>query len=119
MSTPRSRPLVFTAGLIALAMIVGIYCWSIGLQETITLIGCLPVLLGAVTANQLTKRSEGCRGSLPVYTLVRCYEGTLAFVNSTGYLVPTVASGANAFAGVMVKDADNSGGSSGDVKGEF
>lgn len=72
----------------------------------------------AVTANQLITRRDDCRGALPA-AAVRLYEGTLAFVSVTGYLINVVASGQNPFAGVMVADCDNSSGSAGDKTGEF
>lgn len=73
----------------------------------------------AVTANQVVKRQDGCRASLPVYQSNTLYEGTLAFVNSTGYGVGSTGSGVNAFAGVVVTEADNASGASGDVKVEL
>lgn len=113
--TPRTRTLVTAASLLTLAMIGGFYCWSIGLRETLTFVGSIPLLIGAVTAGQLIKRQEGCRSGLPVYQAVTIYEGTLVFINSSGYAVGIVASGANPFAGVAIKEADNSAGQDGDV----
>lgn len=72
----------------------------------------------AVTANQLTKRQEGCRGNCPV-DAVHLYEGTMAFFNTDGYLSGIVNSGANVFAGIMIAEVDNSAGSAGDLKGEY
>lgn len=73
----------------------------------------------AVTANQLIKRQEGCKGSAPVEEATHLYQGTLAFFNASGYLVGIVASGANPFAGVMIGEADNSSGADGAINGEF
>lgn len=56
----------------------------------------------AVTANQLTKRQEGCRKWYPVAASTVIYEGTLNFVTVTGYLDDDTASGANRFAGVAL-----------------
>jgi len=71
----------------------------------------------AVTANQLTKRQEGCRVSYPA-AAANLYEGSLAFINSAGYLDDDTATGANAFAGIVVAQCDNSGGSAGDLNAE-
>lgn len=73
----------------------------------------------AVTANQIVKRQDGCRGSLPVAAAINIYEGTLVFSTVLGYLTNVIASGVNAFCGVAIKQADNSSGSAGDKKGEF
>ena len=72
----------------------------------------------AVTANQVVKRQDGCRQQYPVLASTRIYEGTLVFVGTTGYADDDTASGANQFAGVAVKEADNSNGSSGDIQVE-
>lgn len=73
----------------------------------------------AVTANQIVKRREDCRNALPVAASTRLYEGTLAFVNSSGFAAAVTASGVNAFAGISVNDVDNSSGSAGDLSAEF
>lgn len=73
----------------------------------------------AVTANQLIKRQDGCKGSAPVEESTHLYQGTLAFFNSAGYLDDDVASGANPFAGMMIAEADNSSGADGAINGEF
>jgi hypothetical protein len=73
----------------------------------------------AVTANQLIVRAEGCMGSAPVAASTRLYQGTLAFINASGYLESTTGSGANRFAGVNIKDTDNSSGSAGDLTAEL
>jgi len=69
----------------------------------------------AVTANQIVKRADGCRRSFPVAASTRIYEGTLVFVNASGYADDDTATGVNGFAGVAVAEADNSSGSAGDV----
>lgn len=72
----------------------------------------------AVTANQLTKRQEGCRRSFLVAASTTIYEGTLNFTTVTGYLDDDTASGANHFAGIAVAYVDNASGSAGDKTGE-
>jgi len=72
----------------------------------------------AVTANQLTKRQEGCRKSFPIAASTTIYEGTLNFVTVTGYLDDDTASGANRFAGVALAYKDNAAGSAADLQGE-
>lgn len=69
----------------------------------------------AVTQNQPVQRQEGCRGSLPVAQSTTLYEGTLAYVNSSGYADDDTNSGANDFAGVVINPEDNSSGSNGDL----
>lgn len=71
----------------------------------------------AVTANQIMKRQDGNREHYPA-AAANLYEGTLAFINASGYLDSVTATGLNRFAGVMVAQCDNSGGSAGDLKGE-
>jgi hypothetical protein len=73
----------------------------------------------AVTENKLIKRQDGEKGNCPVEEAVHLYQGTLAFFNSAGYLVGIVAGGANPFAGLMIKEADNSTGADGAINGEF
>lgn len=73
----------------------------------------------AVTANQLLKRQEGCKGNAPVAASTHLYQATLAFFNASGYLVGIVASGANPFAGVVISEVDNSAGSNADLNCEF
>lgn len=72
----------------------------------------------AVTANQLITRAVGDRRSIPVAASTRIYEGTLVFINAAGYADDDTATGVNAFAGVAVKEADNSSGSAGDISVE-
>jgi predicted RecA/RadA family phage recombinase len=51
---------------------------------------------------------------------VNLYAGTLAFFDaSTGYIVADDNAGANAFAGVVYQQCDNSGGSAGDLEVEL
>lgn len=73
----------------------------------------------AVSANQLITRQAGLRRSAPVLTAVILYEGTLVFIDSAGYAVPTTGTGANRFAGIAIKEYDNSGGASGDLDAEL
>lgn len=79
----------------------------------------------AVTANQVTKRREGERTAYPVAASTNIYEGTLVFINSSGYASDATATGVNGFAGIAVTQSDNSSGSAGDkwvevyTEGEF
>ena len=68
----------------------------------------------AVTANQITKRQDGARRSYPVAASTNIYEGTLVFINASGYADDDTATGVNGFAGIAVAQADNSSGSAGD-----
>lgn len=72
----------------------------------------------AVSANQLISRKQGCREAFPVAASTRIYEGTLVFLNVSGYADDDTASGANPFAGLAIKEADNSAGGAGDIKVE-
>lgn len=72
----------------------------------------------AVTANQIVKRAEACRKSYPVAASTHIYEGTLVFINSSGYADDDTASGVNKFAGVAISEVDNSSGSNGDLSVE-
>ena len=67
----------------------------------------------AVTANQITKRQDGARRSYPVAASTNIYEGTLVFINASGYADDDTATGVNGFAGIAVAQADNSSGSAG------
>lgn len=80
----------------------------------------LTAMIGmAVTANQVTRRQDGNRVGLPVAASTKLYEGTMAFINSTGYADDDTASGANEFAGIVISYVDNSGGSAGDLNCEL
>lgn len=72
----------------------------------------------AVTANQIVRRQDGGRVSLPA-AVANLYEGTLAFVNASGYADDDTGTGANRFAGVVIKQVDNSAGSAGDLTAEL
>lgn len=72
----------------------------------------------SVTANQLLKRQDGCKESYPVAASTHIYQGTLVFVNATGYGDDDSASGANRFVGVAIGEVDNSSGADGDLKVE-
>lgn len=72
----------------------------------------------AVTANQLIKRQDGCKRSYPVEEATTIYAGTLVFVNAAGYACDVTATGVNAFVGVAIAKADNSGGADGAVEVE-
>lgn len=71
----------------------------------------------AVTANQLTKRQEGCRRSYPA-AAVHIYEGTLVYLTAAGYATDVTATGVNGFVGIAVAEVDNSAGSAGDLNVE-
>lgn len=73
----------------------------------------------AVTANQLIAMQDGDLSSYPVAATIHHYQGTLAFVTAAGYSSDVVASGANVFAGIVITEADNSSGSSGDINVEL
>lgn len=68
----------------------------------------------AVTANQVVKRQERGRRAYPVEENVRIYEGSLVFINAAGYADVDDAAGLNRFAGIAVKECDNTGGADGD-----
>lgn len=72
----------------------------------------------AVTANQLIKMQDGDKVSIPVAASTRIYQGTLVFINASGYADDDTATGVNAFAGIAVAEADNSSGSNGDIEVE-
>lgn len=72
----------------------------------------------AVTANQLTKRQEGCRVHHPVAASTTIYEGTIAFLTPSGYLDDDTGTAANRFGGITLAYVDNASGSAGDVKAE-
>lgn len=73
----------------------------------------------AVSANQITKRSNAERASGPVAEATHLYGGTLAFYNASGYVDDDTNSGANIFAGVVLEEQDNSAGSNGDLIAEL
>lgn len=74
----------------------------------------------AVTANQLLTNSGECeRDGCPAAASTRFYQGTFAFYNASGYLDDDTASGVNRFAGIIIKEVDNSSGAAGDLKPEF
>lgn len=73
----------------------------------------------AVTANQVTRRQDGCLGNGPVEEATTLYEGTLCYFNAAGYLVGSTGTGQNRFAGVTRQKYDNSLGEDGDVNAEF
>lgn len=73
----------------------------------------------AVSANQVRAVQPPDRGSAPLAATTQLYEGTLGFTNTSGLLVGTTGSGANRFAGLLAKEADNSAGAAGDVKAEL
>ena len=72
----------------------------------------------AVTANQIIVRQDDCRASHPVEESTRIYEGTGVFVNASGYADDDTGSGVNKFAGIAVREADNSSGADGAINVE-
>lgn len=126
MTTPRRRPLLIAAGSIALTILAGlsIALTGFGWDDVCRFLadpigGTGTMALAAVTAGQLIKRREGCRGELPIAASTSIYQGTLVFSDVSGYAVGIVASGANPFRGVATKDVDNASGAAGDLKAEF
>lgn len=76
--------------------------------------------MAAVTANQITLMQGAGRLTRSKASNVNLYAGTLAFFDaSTGYIVADDNAGANAFAGVVYQQCDNSGGSAGDLEVEL
>lgn len=73
----------------------------------------------AVTANQLQQRADGLTIGYPVAASTRLYQGTLVFINASGYADDDTASGVNGFAGVNKVDTDNSSGSNGDLTADI
>lgn len=72
----------------------------------------------AVTANQTLRRRDGNRANYLAAAATYFYAATLAFINEAGYLVSIVNSGVNKFAGLVVKEVDNSAGAAGDLNVE-
>ena len=72
----------------------------------------------AVTANQLKTRADGCRKSYPVAAAIHIYQGTLTYIDSSGYLTDVTASGVNEFAGIAIDERDNTLGEAGDMECE-
>ena len=76
--------------------------------------------MAAVTANQITLMQAAGRLTRSKAAAVNLYAGTLAFFDaSTGYITNDDNAGANAFAGVVYQQCDNSGGSAGDLEVEL
>lgn len=73
----------------------------------------------AVTADQLINRGDDDRGGGPVAASTTLYQGTLAFWNVSGYLDDDTGTGANRFAGIVVRNYDNSSGSNGDISADL
>lgn len=122
MKTPPRRTLLIAACLCSLAVIGGFFAVALGFQGCLQLmsdpVGGTMMLGMAVTAGQIVRRQNECTVHFPVYASTKLYEGTLAFLNATGYAVGTTGTGSNEFAGLVVAEADNSSGSSGDLKVE-
>ena len=73
----------------------------------------------AVTANQVLTR-RGADLTSGKAAAVNLYAGTFAFYDaSTGYVTNDDNGGANAFAGIVYQQCDNSGGSAGDLSVEL
>lgn len=123
MKTPNTNTLLLAAGVLTLCGLLGLFACLLDAQSALDMIawtlGGAPLVGMAVTANQVISRQESMRSSRPVYELIHIYEGTLVFVNSSGYATDVVNSGANPFAGIAIKEADNSAGASGAVNVEL
>lgn len=120
--TPTRATLTRPALIGALIILGGFWAITLGnpleFLESILVGGGLVVGM-AVTVGQQIKRQEGNRGSGAVAASTILYEGTLCFVNATGYLAAVVANGANKFAGIVIYEKDNSAGSAGDLSTEY
>jgi hypothetical protein len=69
----------------------------------------------AVTANQVVLMQDACCVIQCKAAAVNLYQNTIAFWDaSTGYITNDDNAGANAFAGIVYQQCDNSGGSAGD-----
>lgn len=126
------QPLVVTALCVALLIVAGIqFCAALQAGDpqqagkSLVMAGlavlaqfCPLFMLGAVTANQVIKRAEGCRVVYPVAASTRIYEGTMVFIDASGYANDDTGSGANRFGGIAIAEVDNSGGSAGDLSVE-
>ncbi len=73
----------------------------------------------SVTANKLIQRQEHGRNCLPVAASKHLYQGTLAYIDSNGNVTDVTANGANAFAGIVKEEVDNSSGAAGDLNVEL
>ena len=114
---PETKPLIKLALMITAVLSVGLICLCMAPADAG---GTVLFTLGmAVTANQLITKAEEGRVGMPVAASTTLYQGTLAFINSSGYADDDIAAGANAFAGVVVEQADNSSGSNGDINVEL
>jgi len=70
----------------------------------------------AAVADRPTRIREGDELSLPVFQAVKIFAGTMVQKNATGYGVPASATVANKTLGVAHRQADNTGGASGDIR---
>lgn len=71
----------------------------------------------AVTENKLIRVQEGCKRSFPVAASTHIYQGTMVFINTSGYASGATATGVNGFAGIAVSEVNNTG-SAGDLEVE-
>lgn len=72
----------------------------------------------AVTENKLIKRADRCKVGYPVEESTTLYQGTLAFINASGYLDDDTGSGVNRFAGIVIGKGDNASGADAAIKTE-
>lgn len=72
----------------------------------------------AVTANQLIVQKQGDDLDMVPVAVKHLYDGTLSFIDASGYLTDVTGTGSNPFAGVVKYEVDNSAGSAGDLKAE-
>lgn len=76
--------------------------------------------MAAVSANQVTKMVDACGLRKGKAAAENLYAGTIAFFNATtGYITGDDNAGANAFAGIVREQVDNSGGAAGDLDVEL
>lgn len=69
----------------------------------------------SVTANQPIVQAVGDDLQFVPAAVKRIYEGTLVFIDASGYGTDVTGSGSNPFAGVSKYEVDNSGGAAGDL----
>lgn len=110
-------------GIIATLLIamVGYLVFSSGISsiELASIIGSIGLVGMAVSTNQLYGfDGKHRRARRKAAASANLYDGTLTFIDSSGFSVDTTSSGANTFGGMAVDHADNSAGANGEVEFE-